>query len=127
MVQRGSRLRSSLGGLGVVCGGDVSVVCLLSVCSLLKVLSVSSLACVSESLVVAVAVVEMETSSECFGWVNSVVISLGVVVGDVVDRVMILAIMSDLSRTVVPTVLCVRVTDRLCVGSSFCVGLFLED
>ena len=35
MVQRGSSLRSSLGGLGVVGGSDVPEVCLLSVCSLL--------------------------------------------------------------------------------------------
>ena len=75
MVQRGSRLRSSLDGSGVVCGGDVSVVCLLPMCSLLKVLSVSSLVCVSKSLVVSV------------GWINSALISLGVGVGDEVDGV----------------------------------------
>ena len=34
MVQRGSSLRSSLGGLSVVCVNDVSEVCLVSVCSL---------------------------------------------------------------------------------------------
>ena len=34
MVQRGSSLRSSLGGLSVVCVSDVSEVCLVSVCSL---------------------------------------------------------------------------------------------
>ena len=50
----------------------------------------------SVSLVVAVAVVEIETS-ECFSWDNSAVIILGVVVGDVVDVVMIRAITRDSS------------------------------
>ena len=107
MVQRGSRLRSSLGGLGVVCGGDVSVVCLLPVCLLLKLLSVSSLVCVSESRVIAVAVVEIEASLECFGWVNSALISLGVGVGDVVDGVIILVIVSDSSLVLLSSLCCV--------------------
>ena len=34
MVQRGSRVRSSLGGLCGFCGSGVSGVCLVSVCSL---------------------------------------------------------------------------------------------
>ena len=107
MVQRGSRLRSSLGGLGVVCGGDVSVVCLLLMCSLMKLLSVSSLVCVSESRVVSVAVVEIESSSECFGWVNSSLISLGGFVGGVVDGVMILAIVSDSALVLLSPLCCV--------------------
>ena len=105
MVQCGSRLRSSLGGSGVVCGGDVSVVCLLPMCLLLKLLSVSSLVCVSESLVVSVAVVEL--SSECFGWINSALISLGVGVGDVVDGVIILVIVSDSSLVLLSSLCCV--------------------
>ena len=61
----------------------------------------------SESLVVAVAVVEMEKSPECVSWDNSVVISLGVVVGDAVDGVMILAIMSDSSLMLLSPLCCV--------------------
>ena len=70
----------------------------------------------SVSLVVAVAVVEMETS-ECFSWGNSAVIILGVVVGDVVDVVMIRAIMRDSSLELLFSLCCV--TESLIVSVSF--------
>ena len=60
----------------------------------------------SVSLVVAVAVVEMETS-ERFSWDNSGVILLGVVGGDVVDGVMIRAVMRDSSLMLLFSLCCV--------------------
>ena len=60
----------------------------------------------SVSLVVAVAVVEMETS-ERFSWDDSAVIILGVVVGDVVDVVMIRVVMRDSSLMLLFSLCCV--------------------
>ena len=80
MIQRGSRLRSLLVGSGGVCGGGLSIVCLLLMCLLPMMLSVSPPVCVSESLVVSV--LSVDSSSECFVWINSLVIGLGVVDGN---------------------------------------------
>ena len=60
----------------------------------------------SVSLVVAVAIVEMDTS-ERLSWDNSVVILLGVVGGDVVDGVMIRAVMRDSSLMLLFSLCCV--------------------
>ena len=60
----------------------------------------------SVSLVVAVAIVEMETS-ERLSWDNSAVILLGVVGGDVVDGVMIRAVMRDSSLMLLFSLCCV--------------------
>ena len=60
----------------------------------------------SVSLVVAVAIVEMDTS-ERFSWDNSAVILLGFVGGDVVDGVMIRAVMRDPSLMLLFSLCCV--------------------
>ena len=60
----------------------------------------------SVSLVVAVAIVEMDTS-ERFGWDNYVVILLGVVGGDVVGGVMIRAVMRESSLRLLFSLCCV--------------------
>ena len=82
MIQRGSRLRSSLVVLGCVCGGGLSgrVICVLMMGLLLMLSSVSSLVYVSESLFVSVSVVD--SSSECFVWINSLLVGPRSVGGD---------------------------------------------
>ena len=82
MIQRGSRLRSLLVVLGSVCGGGLSrrVICVLVMDLLLMLLSVSSLVCVSELLFASVSVVD--SSSECFVWINSLLVGSRSVGGD---------------------------------------------